>query len=283
MFLILNQVILLEEYLRSGALVIDKPVGPSSHEVSAFVRKILGLKKAGHTGTLDQNVSGVLLVLLENSCKFSSFISKLDKEYVCVIEFHEQVSRKELDQAFSHFTGKIYQTPPLASAVARKLRVREIHYLNLIEVEDRFALFEVGCESGTYVRKLCTDIGEVLGIPAFMKELRRTRVGPFGEKEAITLHELSDAGWLASKGRDEALHSLILPIELVVEKCNYPLISLDEKQAKEFSNGAEVVIRSVPDDVSKKQVAVLNKNKLVGFAELRKHSEYYALAPLRIA
>jgi H/ACA ribonucleoprotein complex subunit 4 len=204
----------IDDLLEYGFLVLDKPTGPSSHEASAYAAKILGVKKAGHTGTLDANVSGVLVILLNSSCKVASYLSETDKSYVCVMETGRPHTREEVESAFENFRGKIYQTPPLASAVAKKLRIREIYSLKILEVEGRRILFECDCEAGTYIRKLCVDAGRVLGSCGQMIELRRTKAMGLTEDKAVTLQQLSDYHWLyKEKGDDSALRKIIRPIE----------------------------------------------------------------------
>jgi len=204
----------IQDLLEYGFLVLDKPVGPSSHEASAYASKILGVKKAGHTGTLDANVSGVLVILLNSSCKVASYLSETDKSYVCVMQTGRPHTRAEVESAFENFRGKIYQTPPLASAVAKKLRIREIYSLEILEVQGRRILFECDCEAGTYIRKLCEDAGRVLGSCGSMVELRRTKAMGIGEDKAVTLQQLSDCYWLyKEKGDDTALRKIIRPIE----------------------------------------------------------------------
>lgn len=203
-----------EQALEHGVICIDKPQGPSSHEVSAFVKKILHIDKAGHTGTLDPNVSGVLPVLLNQGCKVSHFLGETSKTYVCVMRLGKEVSEKELEKAFSRFRGKIYQTPPLASAVAKKLRIREVYELKFLEKSGRDVLFTVSSEAGFYVRNLVFDIGEVLGVKSEMLELRRTKAGPLKEDKCVTLQELSDYYWLWKEhGKEENLKKAIIPVE----------------------------------------------------------------------
>ena len=203
--------------MQTGFLAIDKPVGPSSHEVSAYVAKILGVGKAGHTGTLDGNVSGVLVVLLNDATKTASFLPETDKEYACVMETGKAHTKNEMEAAFENFRGKIYQTPPVASAVARRLRIREIYSLEVLEVQKKRALFTCKCQAGTYMRKLCEDAGRVLGDGAQMIELRRTMAMGINEDRAVTLQKLSDAHWLwKEKGDEREIRKTIRPIEELV-------------------------------------------------------------------
>lgn len=205
------------ELLRYGAVILDKPRGPSSHETSAFVRKILGVKKAGHSGTLDPNVSGVLPVLLEDACKAAGFLLKQKKSYACIARFSEKISETKLREALARFRGKIYQTPPLESAVAKRLRVREVYSLNLLEVDGRDVLFECEVEGGFYIRKLVFDLGEVLGMQSEMLELRRANAAGFSEGQCTTLQDLADRAWFwKNEDDDKLLREVVLPVEEVI-------------------------------------------------------------------
>jgi H/ACA ribonucleoprotein complex subunit 4 len=142
----------IEGLLESGIVLIDKPSGPTSHQVSAWVKDILKIKKAGHGGTLDPRVTGLLPVTLGRATNAVQAVHIGGKEYVGIMMFHSDVPNEKVREIFSEFTGKIYQTPPVRSAVKREMRIREIYYLELLELEKRLALFKVGCESGTYIR-----------------------------------------------------------------------------------------------------------------------------------
>ncbi|MFH1443316.1 MAG: RNA-guided pseudouridylation complex pseudouridine synthase subunit Cbf5 [Candidatus Micrarchaeota archaeon] len=232
----------LEERLKYGIVVVDKPEGPSSHEVSAFVRKILHIGVTGHTGTLDQNVSGVLVVLLEHSRKVVNFIPNTDKTYVCLMKISGKRNREELESAFSNFRGEIYQRPPLQSAVAKKLRTRKVHSLEILEVRENLVLFECKCEAGTYIRKIVSDAAEVLGVKAEMAELRRTQAGDFSEKDAISLQALSDYYFLwKEKGQESYLKNAIKPIESL----KIPRMVLSDGAAKKIRHGVKPRVSEV--------------------------------------
>jgi len=204
----------LEELLRFSLLPIDKPKGPTSHEVSSFVRKLLGLNKTGHYGTLDSNVSGVLPILLDHACKASPYFAGAEKTYITIMRTFQLVPEKDLETALDRFRGPIYQTPPLASAVRKQLRVREAYELELLELEGNDALLKVRSQAGFYVRKLCTDLGEVLGVGAIMHDLRRTKAGGFSEEQCVTLQELSDRVWLWKEhGEEKPLREILHPLE----------------------------------------------------------------------
>ncbi len=205
----------IQEYIQKGVVNLDKPAGPTSHEVTSWVKKILELEKAGQSGTLDPNVTGLLPVMLGHATKAVDALLTAGKEYICLMKLHTQVPEKELKSVFGEFKGEIYQKPSIISAVKRETRVRNIYYLELLEVEDKNVLFRVGCEAGTYIRKLCHDMGMAMGTGAHMQELRRTKSGPFREDETmITLHDLKDAyvEW-KENGNEAMLRKVILPME----------------------------------------------------------------------
>ena len=107
------------------------------------------------------------------------------KEYICVMKLHGDSNEGQIKQVLSEFEDEIYQRPPLRSSVKRQLRTRRIYYIDYIETDGRNVLFKVACEAGTYIRKLCFDIGEILGVGAHMQELRRTRSGSFTETSQL--------------------------------------------------------------------------------------------------
>jgi len=203
-----------EAILEYGLLPLDKPRGPTSHEVVAWVRKMVGVERAGHSGTLDPPVSGVLPIGLGEATKALGLLLLFPKEYWGVMRLHSAVPRKRLDVAVEEFRGEIFQRPPQRSSVKRDVRSRTIHELEIIESGGNLFLFRCLCESGTYIRKLVYDLGEVLGVGATMVELRRTKVGPLTEEKGlVTLHQLSDAMYKLRSGEDAALRALVLPIE----------------------------------------------------------------------
>jgi len=205
------------QLLERGIIVIDKPAGPTSHQVSAYVQKILGIAKSGHSGTLDPGVTGVLPVALGKGTRIVQSLLSAGKEYVCLMHLHGDPSDEELADVFAKFTGKIKQLPPIKSAVKRQWRYRKIYYLELIERQGREVLFRVGCQAGTYIRKLCSDMGDVLGCGAHMAELRRTKAAAFTEGDLTTLHDLTDAFHYYKRGDDTFLKKCILPIEAGVQ------------------------------------------------------------------
>jgi H/ACA ribonucleoprotein complex subunit 4 len=203
------------DYIRYGVINLDKPAGPTSHEVAAWTKKIMHLQRIGHGGTLDPKVTGVLPVTLEDSTKIVQALLHSGKEYVCVMKLHGDVEEARVKKVLAEFQDLIYQRPPLRASVKRQLRTRRIYYIDYLEKDGRNVLFKVGCEGGTYIRKLCHDIGEILCVGAHMQELRRTRAGPFTEKEnSVRLHDVAYwfGEWQQQKD-PEILRKFILPME----------------------------------------------------------------------
>ena len=163
-------------------------------------------------------MTGVLPIALEESRKIVQALLSSGKEYVCVMKLHREAKEKQVRNVLKEFEDIIYQRPPLRAAVKRRLRMRRIYYIDFIEMDGRNVLFKVGCEAGTYIRKLCFDIGEVLGCAAHMQELRRIRAGPFVENgDMVTLHDV--AYWFMEwqEQKDERiLRKFIQPMEKVL-------------------------------------------------------------------
>lgn len=226
--------------LQYGVINLDKPSGPTSHEVVSWVRKILGISNAGHGGTLDPKVTGILPCALGRATRVLAALLSAGKEYIGVLYLHKPVGQRKIEKIFKLFTGKIYQRPPLKSSVVRKLRVREVYYCDLIEVFKNHVLFRVGCEAGTYIRKLCFDIGEALCSGAHMLELRRTRVSNFKEdNNLITLQNLKDAySVYRLEGDDQYLKDFIFPMEEMVS--HLPKVYVRDTAVNALCHGADL-------------------------------------------
>ena len=136
-------------------------------------------------------MTGVLPITLGDATKVVQALLYSGKEYVCVMKLHGDVEVEQIKKVLGEFEDVIYQRPPLRASVKRQLRTRRIYYLDFLEKDGRNVLFRVGCEGGTYIRKLCYDVGEVLGSGAHMQELRRTRAGPFVEPKSVILHDVA--------------------------------------------------------------------------------------------
>ncbi len=215
----------IEECLNNGLVIIDKPAGPTSHQVAAWTRDILGAKKVGHSGTLDPAVTGVLPSLVNNATKITSALLTEGKEYVFIMLLHSDVPVKIIKEAVSDFIGTIVQMPPVKSAVKRRLRQRNIYSLDILEISGRYVLFRADVQAGTYIRTLCVDLGKRMGAKAHMHALRRTRAGPFRENQAVTLHDLKDAfvAW-KEDGDESKLREIVKPVEFGVKHMDTILV-----------------------------------------------------------
>jgi H/ACA ribonucleoprotein complex subunit 4 len=257
----------IEERINFGFVVIDKPRGPTSHQVSAWVKEILGISKAGHVGTLDPNVTGVLPVGLEKATRLADFLHEQGKEYVSLMLLHKPVDRTRVEDVMKEFTGQIFQFPPLRSAVARNLRKREIYSLKLMEMKDRHVLFRANVESGVYIRTLCRDMGDAMLVGANMVELRRTRSGPLDESNLSTLQKLKDAFTLYKEGDDKLLSSLLLDPEQVTR--DYPKVTIKESAIDAIAHGASVFRKGIIEDYGEgKTVRIMSpKGELLAMGE----------------
>jgi len=232
------------EVFRRGVFIADKPQGPTSHQVSAWARDLVGAERAGHAGTLDPRVTGVLPIAFNEATRALDALLVGDKEYVGVMELHQDVPDEKLRGMFQRFTGPVYQTPPVRSAVKRVMRVRTIYELELLERESRLVLFRARCESGTYIRTLANDLGEALGVGGHLADLRRTRAGPFRETDARPLTDLQDAvvTWREEKD-DAAVRRLVLPMERLID--HLPKIVVRDTAVDAVCHGADLMIPGV--------------------------------------
>jgi len=233
-----------EELLEMGMINLDKPSGPTSHQVVAWVRDILSARRAGHGGTLDPKVTGVLPIAVNRGTKVLKVLLTAGKEYVGIMRLHRDVSEDLVRSTFEKFIGDIYQVPPVKSAVKRVRRRRRIYYLDILEMEDRDVLFRVGCEAGTYIRRLCVDIGKRMGIGAHLQALRRTKVGTLDEKDCVTLHDLKDAYEIWKEdGYEEEIRRCVKPIEAMLE--HLPKVVIRDSAVDALCHGASLALPGV--------------------------------------
>ena len=191
-------------------------------------------------------MTGVLPVALENATKAVQAFLHSGKEYVCLMVLHDEVSDLDLSRVLEKFTGEIYQKPPLRASVKRESRKRTLYYLEMIERDANRVLFRVGCQAGTYIRKLCSDIGDILGIGAHMQELRRTRSGPFTEMSRLcTLHDLVDATARLSDGDEGSIRNIVRPVEEALEYI--PKIHVRDSAVDSLCHGASLAIPGIVD------------------------------------
>ena len=247
------------ELLQAGVIALDKPRGPTSHQVTAWVRDALHAEKVGHGGTLDPYVSGVLPICLGKAVRLTDIVLSSDKEYVCLMTLHRDMPEKKVREVIGTFRGKIFQLPPVRSAVKRQLRIRNIHALDILEIRGRDILFSIRCDAGTYVRTLCTDIGEALGCGANMVELRRPRSGKMTEDDAHSLQDIADAYiFWQQNGRGDWLRSMIKPMEVLVDPL--PKVIVKATAVDAICHGADLNISGVhmlDDEIRKNALVAL--------------------------
>lgn len=233
-----------KQLLDYGLIILDKPPGPTSHEVVAWVKRILKIPKAGHSGTLDPQVSGVLPLGLGEATKALGVLLLGPKEYHAIARLHSLPTKEKLENVLNQFTGEIYQKPPQRSSVLRRTRTRTIYELEMLEQKERLVLLRVLCEAGTYIRKLCYDIGEILSQGATMIELRRTRVHQFNDKNLVTMHDLADAFALWEENKDDSkLLRLLRPIEHALSEIKSVVIR--DSAVDALCHGAQLAIPGI--------------------------------------
>jgi tRNA pseudouridine55 synthase len=252
----------------SGVLVVDKPTGVTSHDVVQQLRRVLGIRRIGHTGTLDPAASGVLVACLGKGTKVARFLTGHDKEYRAVVrlgattdtydaegEIKEseercRVSPESIKDAVNSFKGEIWQFPPMHSAikhkgkrlyqyarekkeVARTKRRVEIKEISITEVRLPCVELKVSCSKGTYVRSLAHDLGQKLGCGAYLFSLRRTRVGPFSLRDALSTESI----WEVKK--EGRIGEVLISIEQAL--AHLPSVAVREDSVARIHNGAGLV------------------------------------------
>ncbi|KAJ9141443.1 hypothetical protein P3X46_031981 [Hevea brasiliensis] len=235
----------LAEYIRYGVMNLDKPANPSSHEVVAWIKRILRVEKTGHSGTLDPKVTGNLIVCIDRATRLVKSQQGAGKEYVCVARLHDKVPDvAKVARALETLTGAVFQRPPLISAVKRQLRIRTIYESKLLEYDpDRhLVVFWISCEAGTYVRTMCVHLGLILGVGGHMQELRRVRSGILGERDnMVTMHDVMDAQWVYDNYRDESyLRRVIMPLEVLLT--SYKRLVVKDSAVNAICYGAKLMI-----------------------------------------
>ncbi|MEM3926959.1 MAG: RNA-guided pseudouridylation complex pseudouridine synthase subunit Cbf5 [Desulfurococcaceae archaeon] len=215
---------------------------------------------------------------LANSTKVIGNVVHSVKEYIMVMELHGESSWEKIKRTVEYFKGDIYQRPPLRSSVKRNIRVKRIHDIEILDIQGRYILLRVLCDPGTYMRKLAHDIGLLLGVGAHMRELRRTRTGPYREDDTlVSLQEVSEALYMWRKENDERyLRKVILPVETSIS--HLPKIMILDTAVDAIAHGADLAvpgIARITDNVERgKPVAILTlKGELVALSVALKSSK----------
>ena len=268
----------IKELLEFGIVNIDKSSGPTSFNISDFVRKKLNLRKTSHFGTLDPKVTGVLPIALNRACKLTGYFLGENKEYVGIMRFHEEISLEKIKEKIKEkFLGKILQTPPVKSRVKRQKREREILSFEILENQGRDYLFKTEVQGGTYIRKLIDDLGKELGTGAHMLELRRIRAGIFKEDSLVNLYELEKAVCEYKSGSEENLRRIIMPAEIISEV--YPIIQIKSDNLKSIFTGKSIYKKDILEDKGWKIgeiVCVFCGDKFIGMYKIFRGREIFA-------
>lgn len=264
----------IEQLLASGFILLDKPPGPTSHQVASWVRDLLGLERLGHGGTLDPFATGVLPLMAGKSMKLTKGILKTDKTYIAVLKFAQETNTEALNDVIGKLTGRIYNVPPEISAVKVQVRTRKIYSFEVIEATSKQAIVKIACEAGTYIRTIARDMGLLLGYNVQLKELRRDNSGRFSLTDCVTLQEIADAVWLWKEcGNSTALEKIIHPTEkLLLDK---PYIIVKDSAASALCHGAPLLrpgLIEVSDKLSSglEVAAFTSKNEVVGIVKMSK-------------
>jgi len=238
----------IKEHIDSGVINVDKPSNPSSHEVVAWIKKILKCEKTGHSGTLDPKVTGCLIVCTGRATRLVKSQQSAGKEYVAIVKLHDAVQdQKKIMKALETLTGAMFQRPPLISAVKRQLRIRTVYESKFIEWDEerRLGVFWISCEAGTYVRTMCVHLGLLLGVGGQMQELRRVRSGIMDEQKLMyTMHDILDAQHCYENNKDESyLRKVVMPLEVILVK--HKRIIMKDSAVNAICYGAKIMLPGV--------------------------------------
>ena len=256
----------LEALLSAGALHVDKPAGPTSHQVSAWARDIIGLERLGHGGTLDPFATGLLTLMTGKSMRITQTVLGQDKRYLAVLRFPKSVETQQIDGAFRSLTGEVWNVPPKESAVSIRVRSRTINDFKRLDSDDRQVVAEISCVAGTYIRTIARDLGLLLDGRVELLELRRTRSGAMHVEQAVSMQQLVDAVWCWRELNDTApMLRIVSPIEsllgtrpgLVVQDSAAAAVAHGASLARvgvvaidgQFDEDEEIAIRTMKDEV----------------------------------
>ena len=276
-----------DELFNKGIIVLDKPSGPNSLSCANRIKATIEQPKAGHAGTLDPKVTGVLPIGLAKATKILQVLSDAGKVYQGTLKVHSELTRKEIQAGFKKLTGEIEQLPPKISAVARRLRKRTVYWASIMNIDSKLIDFEIGCQAGTYIRKWAHDLGELLKVGAHMTSLRRIQSGPYKLKDTTTLEKISKnyTQYLKTK-KPKLIKDIIKPVETAVE--HLPKAWIDDLTLEAFKHGSPIYFPGIvqyTSDINKEDmVAVFDlKNRLVGLGVSKTTSKALATTTKGIA
>ena len=267
----------IEQLLESCFILLDKSPGPSSHQVSAWARDMMGLEKLGHGGTLDPFASGLLPLLSGKAMRLTGKILTHDKSYLALFKFGKELERNETEEKMAMLTGKVYNVPPEISAVRVQVRTRKISRFDILDFDGTSLLTHIECEAGTYVRTMARDLGLLLDTPVELKELRRPSSGEFSLNQSITMQQLADAYWLwKEKGDGNAMLRILHPIEDMLS--DLPRVVVKDGAAAALSHGAPLLrpgVVSIDEELSvgSEVLLVTMKGEAVAIAKMSQNSK----------
>ena len=267
----------IEQLLESCFILLDKSPGPSSHQVSAWARDMMGLEKLGHGGTLDPFASGLLPLLSGKAMRLTGKILTHDKSYLALFKFGKELERNEIEEKMAMLTGKVYNVPPEISAVRVQVRTRKISRFDILDFDGTSLLTHIECEAGTYVRTMARDLGLLLDTPVELKELRRPSSGEFSLNQSITMQQLADAYWLwKEKGDGNAMLRILHPIEDMLS--DLPRVVVKDGAAAALSHGAPLLrpgVVSIDEKLSvgSEVLLVTMKGEAVAIAKMSQNSK----------
>ncbi len=265
-----------EELLEQGIFIVDKPFGPTSNQVSGWIKEELGLRKTGHFGTLDPNATGVLPIGINKGTRIQEALSEARKEYVFEAKLEDERKEREVREKLQEFQGINSQVPPEKSAVKREEREREVYEIELLEVSGKKILGRVKCESGFYVRVLVEQLGDRLETEAEMSELRRTMQGDITESGTSTLQDIVDAyHFYRESGEEDGIRKVLMPIEHAVSHLSK--IVIKDSAVNAVANGSNLGVSGISklqDFEEEDRVAIMTlKGELVALARSEMSSE----------
>jgi len=287
----------------NGIINVLKPSDMTSHDVVAFIRRTLNIKKVGHTGTLDPNAAGILPICVGKATKISQYLIEKKKSYrgeltlgsetdtqdsygTIINESNISISTEDIIEAFNNFKGKIKQIPPMYSAVKingkklyelaregkeieRKSRDVEIFKLSIIKIKDKKVLFDVECSKGTYVRTLCHDIGRYLESFGHMSFLLRTKVDRFSLEDALTLEEIKNYAAM------NQINKVLIPTDYALYQ--YKSLLIDSVNEKVALNGGKILLSKITDQedyYTEERIKIYCRDVFLGIGRDYMHNEY---------
>ena len=262
----------LEQLLASGFILVDKPAGPTSHQLAAWARDLLGLERLGHGGTLDPFATGVLPLMAGRCMKITNKILKHRKSYIAVFRFKTMPDEAALDATIASMRGRIYNVPPEVSAVKVQVRTRKVFAFERLDLDGKDLVARITCEAGTYIRTMARDMGLMLNTPVSLKELRRETSGSFHLKDCITMDQLADAVWLWKEcGEEAALKAVVHPIEKLL--LDVPRCQVKDSAVAALAYGAPLLrpgLVRIPASLTKGTELLVTsmKGEAVGYVKL---------------